>query len=56
MQSILFSFIALLVVAKACPEGVDLEKAVGSLIAAGKACAKQKDFAMTVPRFLPTMR
>jgi len=40
MRSKFFSFIALLAVAGAHAEDVDLEKAVGSLIAAEKAYAK----------------
>ena len=40
MRSKFFSFIALLAVAGVCAEEVDLEKAVGSLIAAEKAYAK----------------
>jgi hypothetical protein len=40
MRSKFFSFIALLAIAGAYAEDVDLEKAVGSLIAAEKAYAK----------------
>jgi hypothetical protein len=59
VRSKFFSFIALLAVAGAHAENVDLEKAVGSLIGAEKAYAKladEKGFRKRPSPYSPTMR
>jgi hypothetical protein len=59
MRSKFFSFVALLAVAGAHAEDVDLEKVVGSLIAAEKVYAKlagEKGFREASVSVLPTMR